>query len=115
VNTETVPFVPHMLPKKPLVMVTTRRVNSIRDCALKTIERQGFAWAANHFEAMGDTLNGGEIITATGRATCRSCGQRLAKGEKAIRFYEDQGGGSWTALCMQIHFDHCEPVPRSDK
>lgn len=49
-----------------------------------------------------------EIIKATGRATCRCCGQRIAKGVEALRFpYDFTGSGSWTAQDIQIHAEHC--------
>ena len=49
-----------------------------------------------------------EVIHATGRATCRSCGEKIKKGEKAIRFcYDFTGCGSWTAQLVQVHLYTC--------
>jgi hypothetical protein len=45
---------------------------------------------------------------ATGRARCRSCGQRIAKGAPVIRWAHDyQGSGSWTAIQSFVHADDC--------
>lgn len=44
-----------------------------------------------------------EVITGTGRATCRICGKKIKKGEIAIRFAYDGEGNAWTAIEMQIH------------
>lgn len=45
-----------------------------------------------------------ERISGTGRACCRQCGQRIAKGVPAVRFFWDFGGcGSFTATAAQIH------------
>lgn len=49
-----------------------------------------------------------EIVTGTGRATCRCCGEKIKKGEPAIKFYYDFAGcGSWTAVEVQIHVKDC--------
>lgn len=45
-----------------------------------------------------------EIITATGRARCRSCGEKITKGQQALKFFYDFSAcGSWTAIEVQIH------------
>lgn len=45
-----------------------------------------------------------EVILGTGRAACRCCGQRIAKGAESLRFAWDfNGSGSWTAQEIQIH------------
>jgi hypothetical protein len=52
-----------------------------------------------------------ELVTATGRATCKECGQKIAKGMMSLRFYWDfKGSGSWTAQASQIHFLDCPAV-----
>jgi hypothetical protein len=48
---------------------------------------------------------------ATGRAICRSCGQKIQKGEPALTFgWDFQGSGSYTAAEVQIHEGGCEPL-----
>jgi hypothetical protein len=47
------------------------------------------------------------IVEGTGRATCRECGVRIAKGESAIECFYDHGGGSWTSTRMLIHLNDC--------
>jgi hypothetical protein len=49
-----------------------------------------------------------EPLVATGRATCRACGQRIAKGEPSAKFAWDFNGcGSWTAQEIHIHRFQC--------
>lgn len=49
------------------------------------------------------------IVEGTGRATCRCCGEKIKKGEKAIFFYWDFAQcGSWTAVGCQVHLDDCQ-------
>lgn len=49
-----------------------------------------------------------EIIEGTGRATCRECGRKIKRGDKAIKgFFDFTGNGSWTAVAVQIHFNDC--------
>lgn len=48
-------------------------------------------------------------LKATGRARCRCCGDKIAKGTDEIRFYWDFNGcGSWTAVECHIHASPCE-------
>lgn len=50
-------------------------------------------------------------IATTGRATCRCCGQRIAKGEEVLRFPWDFAKcGSFTATNVQIHAAACVAV-----
>lgn len=45
----------------------------------------------------------------TGRATCRECGNKIAKGEKSLQFcYDFTGCGSWTVVEVQIHLKPCK-------
>ena len=45
-----------------------------------------------------------ENVIGTGRATCRVCLYKIAKGESAVRAYVDTiGSGSWTAVLVQAH------------
>jgi hypothetical protein len=47
---------------------------------------------------------------ATGRATCRCCGQKIAKGEVALYFaYDFTGSGSYTAVWCWMH-QTCTPA-----
>ena len=49
-----------------------------------------------------------EIVVSTGRATCRFCGKKIAKGARALKFFHDFNGcGSWTAVEIQVHLDGC--------
>lgn len=49
---------------------------------------------------------------ATGRARCRSCGEKIVKGEPEIKFpYAFTDGGSynsWTAVECHIHGTECQ-------
>lgn len=60
----------------------------------------------------GNMIQYGELepnLTATGRAKCCCCGQKIVKGEKEHRFYWDFSGcGSWTAVECHIHAAPCE-------
>ncbi len=50
-----------------------------------------------------------EIVVATGRARCRCCGQKIAKGETVLKFsYDFHGCGSWTAQTVHMHVSGCE-------
>jgi hypothetical protein len=57
--------------------------------------------------------NGGcgalELVTGTGRATCRQCGEKIAKGEQAIKGCYDvsQGANPWLMSDVQIHLRDC--------
>jgi len=43
-------------------------------------------------------------IVGTGRAVCRHCGEKIAKGSPALQFAWDFNAcGSWTATTVQIH------------
>jgi hypothetical protein len=50
--------------------------------------------------------------TATGRATCRCCGKRIARGDQELVFpYSFTDGGSynsWTAVEIHIHREDCK-------
>ena len=49
-----------------------------------------------------------ERVTGTGRARCRCCGKKIAKGERELRFYWDFNGcGSWTAVECHVHEKDC--------
>jgi hypothetical protein len=49
-----------------------------------------------------------EVIEATGRAVCRCCGEKIVKGEVAIRFpFDFTGSGAWTGVEVQIHGEQC--------
>ena len=59
------------------------------------------------FDSLGD-LN---IVNGSGRATCRQCGEKIRKDEKAIKgVYDFDGCGSWTAVNVQIHLNTCRVV-----
>jgi len=65
----------------------------------------------NEIAALGYLTDMGtlEVVEATGRAVCRCCGEKIAKGELAIQyFYDFTGSGSWTAVKVQIHAGACE-------
>ena len=46
-------------------------------------------------------------VIANDRATCRICGKKIAKGEKAITFCWSNEGNPWTARDIYIHADGC--------
>lgn len=53
------------------------------------------------------------VVVATGRAMCRQCGRRIAKGEEALAtVYDFLGGGlagdPWTGTEIKIHRVDCE-------
>lgn len=51
-----------------------------------------------------------KVVEATGRASCRICGLKIAKGIKAITWMWDAEGNSWTARDVYIHADGCPGV-----
>lgn len=52
-----------------------------------------------------------EIVDVKRSVTCRSCAQKIGRGQKAIEFYWDfQGCGSWTAVKCHFHFESCESI-----
>jgi hypothetical protein len=52
-----------------------------------------------------------EVVIGTGRATCRVCGCKIIKGERAVKFEWDfTGNGSWTLTTCQIHETECCPA-----
>lgn len=54
---------------------------------------------------------GADAAIGSGRATCRACGQKIAKGDPCVRFAWDyQGSGSWTAIVSCIHATDCTNV-----
>ena len=54
-----------------------------------------------------------EAKIGTGRATCRECGEKIAKGKNAIQFcYDFTGCGSWTVVEIQIHVESCTKVAK---
>lgn len=51
------------------------------------------------------------VTAGTGRAVCRSCGQRIAKGDLALKSVWDfHGSGSYTTVDVQIHAAPCTPA-----
>ena len=49
-------------------------------------------------------------VVATGRARCRGCGEKILKGEPALKFGFDLtelGWGSHTPTTCQIHYKEC--------
>lgn len=49
-----------------------------------------------------------EHVEASGRARCKACGQKIAKGEPCLRFAWDfRGCGSWTAQTVHMHAAAC--------
>lgn len=67
-------------------------------------------WAAvPHTDPM---IFGGQIRQASGRATCRGCGELIPAGERALRFgYSFTLGGSFTATDVWLHLPACPGVP----
>ena len=59
-------------------------------------------------EGLGDT----EIMEATGRATCRICGQKILKGEWVIKGVTAWYDNSWTASFVQIHYNKCKEATK---
>ena len=50
----------------------------------------------------------GTIKPATGRATCRLCGNKIAKDYGAqLSFFYDEEQNSWTAKEYHVHADGC--------
>ena len=61
-----------------------------------------------HNSAIDSYMAKAEKITASGRAFCRCCGLKIAKGESALKFPWDLGGcGSWTSADCYIHSQPC--------
>ncbi len=52
-----------------------------------------------------------EFVTSSGRARCRCCGEKIAKGEEELKFaYDFHGCGSWTATESHMHTNGCTPA-----
>lgn len=68
--------------------------------------REGANFRAGGTNEQGNAFEAG---TASGRATCRSCGQRIDKGEAAlVGFYDfTHNYGSWTSVRLWIHVQDC--------
>lgn len=50
----------------------------------------------------------GEIVKASGRATCRACGERIAKGAPALAFYYNfNNDNPFTDTKVYIHAAPC--------
>jgi hypothetical protein len=50
-----------------------------------------------------------EFVVATGRAKCRACGKKIAKGERCLRFAWDfHACGSFTAQTVHMHEQECK-------
>ena len=71
-------------------------------------------WA--HSERIGTQIGCTQVddsersVVATGRATCRQCGKKIVRGEKAVPFFVSFTDGSynpWTSMRAFIHFDDC--------
>lgn len=56
--------------------------------------------------------NGFKLEVATGRSTCRGCGEKIAKGESALfGFYDFSCNyGSWTSTAIWFHQHDCMPI-----
>lgn len=81
--------------------------NQVVDALKKYPNETHFGYLMFSCEGYGDV----EIITATGRATCRQCGEKIAKGVRAIKgAYDFNGMGGWTACDVQIHLADCGEV-----
>ncbi len=68
---------------------------------------------ADEYRAGGSNEQGNrfERATASGRARCRQCAQKIAKGEPALVGYHDfNGHGSYTAVRCWLHLE-CPPLP----
>ena len=76
------------------------------------------SWEAVQIRRMKvDAVGGGcgsvGEVQATGRAVCRSCGEKIARGSTALETcYDFHGGGlagdPYTGQMIQIHKDLCE-------
>lgn len=53
--------------------------------------------------------NGFDLATATGKAHCRTCGERITKGASALVGYYDftHNYGSWTSVRIWLHPHDC--------
>jgi hypothetical protein len=96
--------------KTPVKLILQWECDSIRK---KIVDRLGAVrMPANNLErARTDSVaefGSTEVIEATGRAICRCCGQKIPKGQLAIRFpFDFTGNGAWTGVEVQIHGDGC--------
>ena len=81
---------------------------SIRDHAQFSRDHEGKIRGDQHGNCV--TLDGFATVSASGRARCRECGDRIAKGDAAIPIYVSFSDGSynpWTATAAYIHFADC--------
>ena len=91
---------------KKFELLSRYSVEHIREhCKVWRLEHDGRKTFSSHVIEYGQP----EIVTATGRARCRCCGQKIAKDETALKFFFDFNGcGSWTAQEVQMHVSGCQ-------
>lgn len=84
-------------PKREVKLISKSRLNK---WAIDNLLENGVFYGSFDTNCYIDGL---ELVTGTGRATCRLTGEKIAKGEQAIKgLYDFTGGGSYTAAWVQI-------------
>lgn len=96
-------------------MTTDSRTTSGRK-HMDSIARWEFEKILNGRHPQGAEYGGRpELTVASGRATCRFCFGKIAKGEPAYRWAHDfQGCGSWTVITSYVHGYDCALSPMAD-
>lgn len=87
------------------------KVSDVEKCAFALIDPHYIELIRHPDPHRRNPIEYGELeqATATGRARCRSCGQKIAKGAPELRFFWDfTGSGSWTAVEVHIHRENCQ-------
>jgi len=85
----------------------TKTAHTIPQDIADEIRRDAKQARRGRFWTQWSTTSEGEICTATGRARCRCCGEKIAKGLVALRVFSDRGAGTWTAVWEYLHAEGC--------
>jgi hypothetical protein len=104
-----------LTPCRVVIIIRTREADKRKAAvrmAAKLMTKWDVTMVRNHVNGKGakpvDVYGEIEKVTATGRATCRCCGQKIVKGDEALQFMMDLvGSGSWTATTAYLHLN-CE-------
>lgn len=69
-----------------------------RGLSLATAAGQSFGCVPGAY-GQGDTT----VVVASGRAVCRCCGKKIAKGLLALRGYDNNDGATYSAITVYVH------------
>ncbi len=84
--------------------ISDATISRIREDYLKKAAADGRTSFGSQYAEYGPV----DVVVGTGRARCRACGEKIAKGVTALAWLEDMGGsGSFTATRIQMHAEPC--------